>query len=38
MKQDDFSECVARFKIIIVGDSAVGKSSIMLKATKDLFK
>lgn len=30
-------DCAARFKVIIVGDSAVGKSSIMLRATKNLF-
>ena len=34
---EDFVDCSARFKIIIVGDSAVGKSSIMLRATKNMF-
>ncbi len=35
---DDFNEVNFSFKIIVIGDSAVGKSSLTLKGTKDHFK
>ena len=35
---DDVSEVNFSFKIIVIGDSAVGKSSLTLKGTKDHFK
>ena len=35
---DDVNEVNYSFKIIVIGDSAVGKSSLTLKGTKDHFK
>jgi small GTP-binding protein len=35
---DDVSEVNFSFKIIVIGDSAVGKSSLTLRGTKDHFK
>ena len=35
---EDISEVNFSFKIIVIGDSAVGKSSLTLKGTKDHFK
>ena len=35
---DDVNEVNFSFKIIVIGDSAVGKSSLTLKGTKDHFK
>lgn len=35
---DDFSQYDLSFKIIIVGDSGVGKSCLTLKATKNFFE
>jgi small GTP-binding protein len=34
---DDFTQYDLSFKIIVIGDSGVGKSSIALNATKNLF-
>ena len=34
---DDFNQYDLSFKIIVVGDSGVGKSCLAMKATKNLF-
>lgn len=35
---DDYSQYDYSFKIIVIGDSGVGKSCLTMKATKDLFE
>jgi small GTP-binding protein len=35
---DDYAQYDLTFKLIIIGDSGVGKSNLALKATKNLFE
>jgi small GTP-binding protein len=35
---DDYSQYDLSFKIIVIGDSSVGKSCLTMKATKNLFE
>ncbi len=35
---DDFTQYDLSFKLIVIGDSGVGKSCLTLKATKNLFE